>query len=62
MVKKKKEEQIKQNEIDKEEAKEKLLLEQAEKGIKKLKLDDKSEVISVLSDYDAADDSDIVFK
>ena len=62
MVKKKKEEQIKQNEIDKEEEKEKLSLQQAERGLKNISVASKPQLISVLSDYDATDDADIVFK
>ena len=62
MVKKKKEEQIKQNEIDKEEEKEKLLLQQANGGLKNVSVDSKPQLISLLSDYDATDDADIVFK
>ena len=62
MVKKKKEEQIKQNEIDKEEEKEKLLLQRANGGLKNVSVDSKPQLISLLSDYDATDDADIVFK
>ena len=62
MVKKKKEEQIKQNEIDKEEEKEKLSLQQAERDLRNVSVDSKSQLISVLFDYDATDDADIVFK
>ena len=61
MVKKKKEEQIKQNELDKEEEKERVLQAQIESGVGNVKID-KKEVISLLSGYDATDDTDIVFK
>ena len=61
MVKKKKEEQIKQNELDKEEEKERVLQAQIEAGVGNVKID-KKEVISLLSGYDATDDTDIVFK
>lgn len=64
MVKKKKEEQIKQNELDKAEA----LRQLAESGdvdvsIKSIKIEEpQKEVTSLLSGFDATDDSDVFFK
>ena len=57
MVKKKKEEQIKALEILKEEEK----LAQASVGVKDMKIESKQDS-SILSAYDATEDSDIVFK
>lgn len=72
MVKKKKEEQIKLNELEKEEEKEEekaaqALLAAEGNGLKKLKIDDSQDskgvaISNILSAYDETDDSDIVFK
>lgn len=62
MVKKKKEEQIKAAELLKEE--EKLLREEsaALKGTKNIKISDTKADSSMLSGFDTAEDTDIVFK
>ena len=59
MVKKKKEEQIKANEVLKEEEK---LEKAASADVKKLNISESKESSSMLSGYDATDDSDVVFK
>ena len=64
MVKKKKEEQVKQNELDKAEAI-RLLAEagHADVSVKSLKIEEpQKEVASLLSGFDATDDSDVFFK
>lgn len=59
MVKKKKEEQIKAVELLKEEEK---LEKAANADMKNLKISESKQSASILSGYDATDDSDIVFK